>query len=326
MEKFERKLERISALEQLLLACPQGLKQAEIARRLGVHRSTVSRWLTDITGILPVYDEDGRVMLNRDSYLNNVKLTVHEIMVLHLAARLFDCRTDKNNPHACSAVRKLGNCLRPYSRRMSDFLLATAASMETRAASLDKDYITVLEKITRAWSDGVWLKIRYFSHTSGEVHEYRFAPWFVQPYAAGRTVYAVGFCREKNHRITLKVERIREAVLLAEKYEIPDSFDPDELFRNAWGIWYADGEPVEICLEFSARVAERVTETVWHQSQSLEKLSGGGLLWKARIAEPLELFPWIRGWGSDVRIRKPEELRRQHIADLKIALEKYEKK
>jgi predicted DNA-binding transcriptional regulator YafY len=266
------------------------------------------------------------VMLNRDSYLNNVKLTVHEIMVLHLAARLFDCRTDKNNPHACSAVRKLGNCLRPYSRRMSDFLLATAASMETRAASLDKDYITVLEKITRAWSDGVWLKIRYFSHTSGEVHEYRFAPWFVQPYAAGRTVYAVGFCREKNHRITLKVERIREAVLLAEKYEIPDSFDPDELFRNAWGIWYADGEPVEICLEFSARVAERVTETVWHHSQSLEKLSGGGLLWKARIAEPLELFPWIRGWGSDVRIRKPEELRRQHIADLKIALEKYEKK
>jgi AraC-like DNA-binding protein len=96
---------RISGLEQLLLAYTQGLKQAEIARRLNVHRSTVSRRLTDITGILPVYEEDGRVLLNRDSYLNNVKLTVHEIMVLHPAARLFDCRTDKNNPHACAAMR-----------------------------------------------------------------------------------------------------------------------------------------------------------------------------------------------------------------------------
>jgi len=247
-------------------------------------------------------------------------------MVLHLAARLFDCRTDKNNPHACSAIRKLGNCLRPYSQRMSDFLLATASSMENRASYIDKNFINVFEKITRAWSDGVWLRVRYFSHKTGEVHKYDFAPWFVQPYAAGRTIYAVGFCREKNHRITLKVERIREAVLLEEKYEIPESFDSNELFQDAWGIWYSDGEPVEVALEFSPQVAERVAETVWHQSQSLEKRADGGLLWQARIAEPLELYPWIRGWGSDVSIIKPEELRQKHIADLKTALENYKKK
>jgi predicted DNA-binding protein (MmcQ/YjbR family) len=45
----------------------------------------------------------------------------------------------------------------------------------------------------------------------------------VQPYAAGRTVYAVGFRREKEHRITLKVERLageelREFVKLVSVY------------------------------------------------------------------------------------------------------------
>jgi len=49
MKKFERKLEQIYRLEHLLLAHPKGLKQAEIARRLAVHRSTVSRYLTDVT-------------------------------------------------------------------------------------------------------------------------------------------------------------------------------------------------------------------------------------------------------------------------------------
>jgi predicted DNA-binding transcriptional regulator YafY len=40
MERSDSKAERLLQLEQLLLAFPEGLHKAQIARRLGVHRST----------------------------------------------------------------------------------------------------------------------------------------------------------------------------------------------------------------------------------------------------------------------------------------------
>jgi CRISPR-associated endonuclease/helicase Cas3 len=38
-------------------------------------------------------------------------------------------------------------------------------------------------------------------------------------------------------------------------------------------------------------------------------LEDGSLLWRAQVAEPLEMMPWIRGWGADVEVLEPENLR-----------------
>ncbi len=47
---------------------------------------------------------DGKLAIDRDHYLANVRLTMHEVMAVHLAARLMATRTDKHNPHAASAL------------------------------------------------------------------------------------------------------------------------------------------------------------------------------------------------------------------------------
>ena len=62
-------------------------------------------------------------------------------------------------------------------------------------------------------------------------------------------------------------------------------------------------------LLFSPAVAHRVRETIWHASQEIEERPDGSVLWRARIAEPLEMYPWIRGWGADVEILSPAGLR-----------------
>ena len=43
--------ERVAQLELLLRSHPEGLRRAEIARRLGVHRSTISRYVEDCHSI-----------------------------------------------------------------------------------------------------------------------------------------------------------------------------------------------------------------------------------------------------------------------------------
>jgi len=53
----------------------------------------------------------------------------------------------------------------------------------------------------------------------------------------------------------------------------------------------------------------RVKETRWHRSEQLEEQLDGSVIWRARVAEPQEMVPWIRGWGADVEVLAPPELR-----------------
>lgn len=69
------KTERLLQLERLLLAHPEGITRAEIGRRLSVHRSTAMRYITELSILLPIWEDDnGRVGIERDDYLKSLGL------------------------------------------------------------------------------------------------------------------------------------------------------------------------------------------------------------------------------------------------------------
>jgi CRISPR-associated endonuclease/helicase Cas3 len=309
MTKATKKAERLLQVETLLLDHPRGLKQAEIARRLGVNRSTIHRYLPELTDRFAVYEEDdGRLVIDRDHYLTRVRLTLHEALALHLAARLMATRTDKHNPHGGTALRKLSLALERLAPLIARHLSASADVMDDAARRHDPVYLEVLETLTRAWSQGQ--KVRLWHRlASGEVYDYVFAPYFVEPYAVGQTTHVIGWRDPPKAVRTFKLERIQRIELLDEEYTIPEDFEPRALLADAWGIWYTEAEPVEVALRFHPRVAPRVRETRWHASERVEEQPDGSLVWRARVAEPQEMLPWIRGWGADVEVLAPEELR-----------------
>ena len=308
MERAAGKAERLLQIEALLLEYPDGLSQAEIARRVGVNRSTIYRYLPDL-GRFCVYEtDDGRLAIDRDHYLMNVRLTLHESMAVHLAARLMATRTDKQNPHAAGALRKLGLALEKLAPRVAEHLKASAGVMEDQAQRHDPVYLEVLEKLTRAWSDS---RVAHLWHrmADGRVFDYDFAPYFIEPYAVGQTTHVIGWREPPGALRTFKLERIQRIELTGQTYSIPEDFDPREKLADAWGIWYTEAEPVEVVLRFHPRVAHRVRETQWHRSEQVEEQPDGSLLWRAWVAEPQEMVPWIRGWGADVEVLEPEPLR-----------------
>src|SRR5690554_6727687 len=112
MKRSESKAARLLQLEALLLAHPDGLTQAEIARRLGVHRSTIHYYLPDLPGYSYIDDLNGfRSKIDRSAYLVNVRFNLHEALAVHLAARLLATALDRQNPHAAAALRKLAIAL-----------------------------------------------------------------------------------------------------------------------------------------------------------------------------------------------------------------------
>ena len=322
MERATNKAERLLQIEALLLAHPEGLTQAEIARRLGVNRSTITRYLPDL-GRFYVHDTgDGRLAIDRDCYLTRVRLTLHEAMALHLAARLMATRTDKHNPHAASALRKLGVALERLAPFISRHLAASADVMDDEARRHDPVYLEVLETLTRAWSQGRMVHL-WHRHERGQVDDYDFAPYFIEPYAVGQTAHVIGWREPPGAVRTFKVERIQRIELTGRPYAIPEDFDPRQLLAEAWGIWYTEAEPVEVVLRFHPRVAGRVRETRWHRSEQVEEQPDGSLLWRARVAEPQEMLPWIRGWGADVEVVEPEGLRESLTGEARRLAETY---
>jgi len=321
MSRIENKIMRLSQIEALLMDNPEGLTQADLAQCLGVHRSTILRNLADIQA--PVYEDHGRLFLDREAYLVNLRLTLHEALSIHLAGRFMSTCMDRRNPHVASALRKLGISLEKLAPLISHFVRNSANTFDDDSKRQDPHYLQVLEKITLAWAEKRQVQLWYRGAEENVVKEYIFCPYFVEVSAVGQAIYAIGRIEPEKKMRTFKIERVERIELRKEAYTIPKSFDPQQLLSQAWGIWFTSQEPVKIRLRFSARVAARVKETRWHPTEQVTEQPDGSLLWSASIAEPREMLPWVRGWGADVEVLEPEELRETILNELMQAVAIY---
>jgi CRISPR-associated endonuclease/helicase Cas3 len=309
--KDERKFENLDKLIQLLLDHPKGLHKAEIARRLNVHRSTAAEYLDDLGRIgVPVFEpSEGRFAILRDRYEVRISVNMHESLALHLAARLLTTRTDKHYPHAASALRKLGHALEELAPLISEHMKQSADVLDSEERRRDPIFMQALETLTRAWSLGRKVRLTH-EMEEGRIHTYVFAPYFIEPYAVGRTLHVIGLREPPGKIRTFKIERIRTIQLLDEAYSVAADFDPRQQLKDAWGIWFTEQEPEEVRLRFSRNVARRVGETDWHHTGKIvQENEDGSIVWTAQVAEWQEMLPWVRGWGADCEVLEPVELR-----------------
>ncbi|MEF3274679.1 MAG: CRISPR-associated endonuclease Cas3'', partial [Chloroflexus sp.] len=329
MNRAANKAARLKQIFQLLLAHPEGLTQADLARRLGVHRSTIHHDLKDVPGYI-YEDDDGRLKVDRNANLIHLYLNLHEAMAVHLASRLLATRMDKHNPHAAAALRKLGQALARLAPRISHHVLQSADMMDDVTQRSDPVYQSVLERLTEAWATEHKVHIWHQSESNEHINEYLLSPYFVEPYAIGQTTYVIGQARllrkhgsSSDKLFTFKIERIRQAEITSEPYRIPDEFDPRAYLSSAWGIWTTEWNPIEVVLRFTPRVARRVQESRWHPSEQTELQADGSLIWQAQIAEPKEMLPWIRGWGADCEVVRPEWLRNKLVKEIQTMAQMY---
>lgn len=174
-ERFRNKLQQLDRLKELLHAHPNGLRKAELARRLGVHRATVSDYLDDLGYLVPVYEpSEDHFAIRRDAYQVEVLLTLDEAMALHLASRLLATRTDKHYPHAAKALRALGTALEQIAPLVSHHLRLAGDVLDGRSRRQDPIFMQALETLTLAWARGCKVALTH-ELENGRVHTYTFA-------------------------------------------------------------------------------------------------------------------------------------------------------
>lgn len=308
IDRTQSKAARLRRIEHRLYNTPQGLRAVEIADYCGVDRRTIYRDLDSLHEMgVPVWEDAGRYGIDRTAYLSTVRLNLHEAIALYFAARLLSHHSDEHNPHVVAALDKLAASL-PDSTISTHLGLAADA---IRARPLRSTYVRVVEVLTRAWADRLLVRIQYRA-PNRSITERVIAPYFLEVARSEPAAYVIAYDQLRDALRTFKIERIEDAELLDESYSIPDDFDPYRYLADAWGIM--DDANVQIHLRFTADVAPRVRESLWHHSQQIVELPDGGCELTMIIGGIREIRSWVLGWGADVEVLAPPELR-DEVAD-----------
>lgn len=318
MDRTRSRAVRLRRLELLLFHARLGMTISEIVTELSVHRATVYRDLDALSDEeVPIWQEDGRVGLNRDRYLTTVRLTLHEAVALTLAARLLSGHWDKRNPHAVSAMQKLAAVM---PDPMAEHILRTAEAADRRREV--PGYVSALETLAQAWAELRQVRLTYLDPRTGETTERTFDPYFIEPSPSGFACYAIGYDHLRRDIRNFKVERIVRVTLLETTFQVRAGFKPHDYLANAWGVM--GGEAVtEVTLRFSKGVAYRIRESDWPGEVRVVYQPDGPCVMTLRVNHVREMIPWIRGWGPDCEVLAPEDLRRQIAEDMRKAAEGY---
>jgi proteasome accessory factor B len=296
---------RILKLQTLLQGNPRGLFPREIARRTGVTTRTTYRDIAALESMnVPIYEDDGRIIIDPNYFVAPVKFTLREAMALLIGVRLMHRHTDEADPDIADAFTKLAAVL---PAPVAEYVHATVRQMAERPPN--PGFSRVFQAIALGWAGRKVVRIWYPS-AGGDLKPRLIEPYFVEPSLIGHSSYVVARDRDLQQMRTFKLERIARAESMQQTYDIPREFDINAYLSKAWGIFHS-GEPVEVRLRFYPPAAARVRETIWHPSQQLSPGPEGAVDMSVTVAGTVEITPWILGWGDAVEILAPDDLRRR---------------
>lgn len=301
------RLARMLRVAAVLRAHPDGIRPAEIARRVGVTTRTVYRDLHALEDEVDIktWSADGLWGVVSEAFLPPLKLTLDEAMAVVLSARLMVRYADKYDPDLAAAFEKLEDVLPAALAEHVERTMDVLAEVPRDAAFNDR-----VHTLTRAWAERRVVTLQYEPAAYAPEAAPRRAivhPYLIEPSLQTHALYLIGWDETRGGLRTFKVERIRDVALTPRTFDRPE----DELERTllrAWDI-IADQPATTVVLRFDPSVAARVRETTWHPSQRLNEEADGSLRFEATVAGTIEIRLWILSWGDMVEVLSPTELR-----------------
>ena len=294
---------RILKIQTLLQGNPRGLTTGEIARRTGVNPRTTYRDVRALEAMnVPIYEHQGRILIDPNYFIAPVKFTLREAMALLMGVRLMHRHTDEADPDVADAFTKLAAVM---PAPVAEYVHATVRQMAERAPN--PLYSRVLQTIALSWAGHRTVRI-WYPTAEHQVKPRVIEPYFLEPSLIGHSSYVVARDRGLGEMRTFKLVRITRAEPMSDTYQIPATFDINEYLAGAWGIFHS-GEPVEVQMRFYPPASARVKESIWHPSQRLSDGPKGTLDMTVTVTGTVEITPWILGWGDAVEVLAPPTLR-----------------
>ena len=316
--------ERIAQLELLLRSHPEGIRRAEIARRLGVHRSTISRYVEELSEHIDIYEENNLIKLrSKDDESSPMELSVYESLAFNMGAEVLASTAEFANPHLASGLRKLAMNMRSYAPKISENALSLAERID-KAIQSDRSvaghYNAILEVLIDCWVSG---RIARITTTQPEEEEIEIAPYFIGYKGEGegrRPITVTGRLRHTKDIITLDIASITEARMLDETYTIPDNLKP---FSRSVEERYEAIDMIPLKMVIKEKSALNSFSSIIHDKPKMERQENGSWICTMKAENSIELMLRIIQCGTSVKILEPENYRKKMIQMLESIIAMY---
>jgi len=302
-----------------------GVRATELVDRFDLDARSLRRYMADLRELdLPIRDDgraDDRVIrIDPKWRRTGVRLSLSEVLSLHFGRKLFNFLEGTQFAEDLDgAIERLQPAI---SRTHSDL----ARQLDTKFLAVpepSKDYRTasdVIDDLVTALLYNNPVEARYRKATGVE-SQYALNPYTLATFRQG--LYLFAYDVDAAQVKTFAVERFIDLVRLRrESFEMPNGWRPDAHINNAFGI--ISGTAIETILAFAPGVAGYVRERTWHPTQTYRTLPDGRLELRIQVAQTIELVTWVLGFGPDVEVLGPPELRIRVSEALTKAAKAYE--
>jgi predicted DNA-binding transcriptional regulator YafY len=280
-----------------------------LAEKCEVSRRTIYRDLETLAsaGIHVRYRSDRQgYQLARGCALPLPSLEEKEVLALFIMARQWKGGAGLDLlRHARDGAVKLVRAL-PAEVRDRILIQAEPVPDESNLVPLPRDRKLVYDLVLNALSRRVQIRIWYRDSATGtrettKLSVYRLVlvrgTWFV----VGRSTFHRQVC-------AFRIPRIERVTPTDDPYTIPPRFNLERFLGMAWGMERGK-DRYEVRLRFGTLVAPEIRETLWHRSQRLVELPDARTDLHLMIDGLDEIVGWVLGFGDQVEVLAPAELR-----------------
>ncbi len=312
--KTKSRIFRILEMIVLLFSGNRKWRVRELAEHFAVSTTTIYRDFEIMEAMrIPIYEDDNHTYsILEDFYFKPPDLNRDEALALLLAGQAFQGEFFPYREALNSAVAKIINSLPGSIKSVIDDL-GTHISFHHGAFVDLTQFKEIIQLIEKSIEEKESLMITYYSLSSDQVSQRQLDPYCLV-YRNG-ACYLIAYCHNRDEVLLFRVDRIREVSITGENFEIMHGFSKDDYLRNVWGIERSDEEK-RVVLIFSGKAARLVREIEWHPTQEIINLPGNRIRFEITTGSMEEIKSWVLGFGAEVEVVRPPELKEAVIAEI----------
>jgi len=310
-------ISRLHRVLKLITVLQTGRSQNadQLAMECGVSRRTIYRDLNLIekAGIPFFYDSKSRgYQIHATGLLPAINLNLEEALsVILLASELGRTGRLPLFQPARDAAAKIESALPLGLRATLGGIIQHMAVRPGPIAhhnALQETYQLIRRAIARRQA----LDVVYISfHDKGQIRT-RIEPYWL--FFHERAWYVAGRSSRHGAVRTFKLGRFKKAEASGTHFEMPRGLTLEKHLGNAWRMMRGD-KAYEVQLKFSPLIGPNVAEVNWHKTQQVRWDDDGSVHFTATVDGLDEIVWWVLGYGPEVEVLNPPELRAR-IADM----------
>lgn len=308
-----------------LLETRRGLTLDELAEECDVDRRTIHRDLNAVEQAgyaLTAEWSDGKKVyrfLTRSRNLPPITFTLPQLMSLYLLRSL---GAHLSGTPFLAEIDELFKSIHSVLPDRHAAHLERIARVSLPLSHGARDYspsAAFLPDLQKALLQQYRIRLSYAKKGKNEADPYEVDPYTLVFHKGG--IYLLGNAHNRAGMRLFALERIRGVEVTRQRFEIPDSYQPEAHFNSAFGL--VSDTPMKVRVRFSAEIAHTVKDRIWMPGQKISSDPEGRVLVEFEAAGQMELVSWILSYGIHAEVLGPPELRKEVRRQVKEMREMY---